>query len=185
MTRRPRSYDSKNHETIGSDILAVLKALHAPQATLGPELASQLGAVKPDQWYPIDVLLQPLELLDQKLGAYGLRNVGWELFKLSHAEAVRANVKSARELLHGFDAVYRRANRGDAIGGWRVLGFGPGRAELDKTTPHHCGMEEGILEEALRTIGVPATVAQRQCFRKGADSCIFVVTTRVTDARWG
>jgi len=183
-TRLPRTYVGRNHETLGSDILAVVKALHAPERPLGPLLAARLQQVKPEGWYPIGMLLEALEVLDAKLGTYALRNVGWELFQMTHAAQVRASVASAHALLHGFDGMYHRANRGEGIGGWRVLSFGPGRAELEKTTPHHCVMEEGILQEALRTIGVKAEVAQRECFRRGADACIYVVTSPVTDQRW-
>jgi hypothetical protein len=36
-----------------------------------------------------------------------------------------------------------------------VVLFQPGKAELIKTTPHHCVMEEGILTEALLTLQIP------------------------------
>ena len=42
--------------------------------------------MRPDRWYPISLLLEALETLEDKLGDFGLRHVGWELFKLSHAE---------------------------------------------------------------------------------------------------
>lgn len=184
MERRPRGYVGTHHETIGSDILAVMKALHAPERALGAELAARLATVKPDVWYPIGWLLEALEAMDQRLGTFALKNVGWKLFELSHAERLKKVASSARDVLYGFDTLYRNANRGTDIGGWKVLSFGPGRAELEKTTPHHCVMEEGIMQEALRTLGVKSEVTQRQCFRKGADSCVFVITSPVTDDRW-
>ena len=64
------------------------------------------------------------------------------------------------------------------------LEFKPGHAELEKTTPHHCVMEEGILEEALRTLGVTAKIEQKACFRKGAEACRFVITSAITDIAW-
>src|SRR5690606_41553799 len=126
VKRRPRGYVGRNHETLGSDVLAVLKAVTLPERTLGPDLARRLGAVRADRWYPIGLLLEAFEVMDAKLGDYGLHHVGWELFKLSHAEAVRANVRSAQELLSGFDAIYKRVNRGEDIGGWNVLVLEPG-----------------------------------------------------------
>lgn len=161
-----------------------MKALHAPERALGPELAARLAKVKPDAWYPIGWLLEALEAMDQRLGTYALKNVGWKLFELSHAETLKKVASSAHDVLHGFDALYHNANRGKDIGGWKVLSFTPGRAEMEKTTPHHCVMEEGIMQEALRTLGVKSEVTQRQCFRKGAESCVFVVTSPVTDDRW-
>jgi len=184
MERKPRGYVGLNHETIGSDILAVLKALHAPERALGSELLARLNTVKADQWYPISWLLEALEAMDQKLGTYALRNVGWKLFELSHAETVKKVASSARDILYGFDGFYRHANRGGNIGGWKVLSFAPGHAELDKTTPHHCMMEEGIIQEALRTMGVKSEVTQRECFRKGAESCVFLIDSPIRDARW-
>jgi len=97
---------------------------------------------------------------------------------------VRANVHSAQQLLSGFDAIYKRVNRGEDIGGWEVLVLEPGHALLEKTTPHHCKMEEGLMEEALRTLGIRVEVSQPQCFRKGAESCHFLLRSQVTDQRW-
>jgi len=87
-------------------------------------------------------------------------------------------------VLHGFDALYRSANRGDDIGGWRVVEFGAGTAKLEKTTPHHCAMEEGIVGAALQAIRTPATLAQERCMRRGADHCLFVISSFITDQRW-
>src|SRR5690606_6541116 len=87
VKRRPRGYVGRNHETLGSDVLAVLKAVTLPERTLGPDLARRLGAVRADRWYPIGLLLEAFEVMDAKLGDYGLHHVGWELFKLSHADA--------------------------------------------------------------------------------------------------
>jgi len=180
----PREYVGRNHETLGSDILAVLKAVTLPERTLGPDLAKRLQAVRPDQWYPIGLLLEAFEVLAEKLGDYGLHHVGWELFKLSHADSVRANVRSAHQLLHGFHSIYRNVNRGQGIGGWKVLTFEPGLAVMEKTTPHHCKVEEGIMEEAMRTLGIRVEVNQSQCLRKGAAACHFVLRSPVTDERW-
>lgn len=185
MNRLPRGYVGINHQTIGSDILAVFNVIHAPERLLGPEMTARLKQIKPDEWYPISVLLETLDVLDKKLDSYALKNAGWKLFNLSHAENVRKSVNSARELIHGFHSLYLNANRGVRIGGWRVLSFEPGRAELEKTTPHHCVLEEGIFEEALRTVGVSARVEQSACFRQGADACIFVVNAPNPGPRWG
>jgi len=184
MNRLPKGYLGTEHETIGSDILAISKVLHLPERALGPELAGQIARVQADQWYPISLLLEALEALDKKLDSYALRSVGWSLFKLSHEADIRANAKSARDICYGIDGMYHRANRGEAIGGWKVLEFKPGHAELEKTTPHHCVMEEGILEEALRTVGVTAKIQQPVCFRKGAPACRFLITSPMTDVRW-
>lgn len=184
MSSKPRNYVGLDHQTIGSDILAVVKAVHLPERVFGPELAAKLQTVKPQEWYPISLLLDGLAKLDEKLGTYGLRSVGWELFKLSHAEAFRKVASSARDLVYGMDQMYHYANRGTGIGGWKVLAFSSGHAELEKTTPHHCVMEEGILEEALRTLGIRADVSQKSCFRKGADACHYVITSPITDQRW-
>lgn len=185
MTRLPRGYVGINHQTIGSDILAVLNVIHAPERTLGPDLAGRLAKVKADEWYPISLLLEALETLDKKLDKYALKNAGWKLFSLSHAENAKKTVKSARDIVYGFNGMYLNANRGVRIGGWNVLSFEPGRAEMEKTTPHHCVLEEGIVEEALRMVGANAKVEQSQCFRNGADSCVFLITSPAPGPQWG
>lgn len=183
--RRPRGYVGEQHETIGSDILAVLAVVSMPAQTLGPDLHERLLTLKPDGWYPISLMLELLETLERRIGANGLRQMGRKLFAASHEAHVREVASTAADILLGFDGLYRRANRGEAIGGWKTLSFEPGRAVLEKTTPHHCALEEGIISAALACVGVPATVSQPQCFRLGAESCHFAVTSFITDARWG
>lgn len=183
-TRRPRGYLGTNHETIGSDLLAVLGVVTMPRQTLGAELHERLQQVRPDGWYPIELMHELLSVLHARVGANGLRQMGRKLFVASHEAHVKTVARSARDILTGFDEIYRRANRGTDIGGWKVVEFSPGRARLEKTTPHHCMLEEGIVTAALACVGVPATVSQESCFLQGADCCVFVVTSVVTGARW-
>jgi hypothetical protein len=184
MPRRPKTYVGTNHETIGSDILAVYQILKMPEQVLGEDEAQRLAAVKPEDWYPIEWLLELMDKLDKQVGHYGLMRMGRTLFKLSHQERVTQVAKCARDIVYGIDGMYHHANRGRQIGGWRVLKFDPGDAELEKTTPHHCVMEQGILAEALAAVGCPGIVSQRQCFRQGADACIYTITSSFVDARW-
>jgi hypothetical protein len=179
---RPRGYNGHNHETIGSDILAVVRSLKLPQLTLGKEFSDTLASVDPHAWYPIGMLIDAMERIDAKLGADGLRQMGRLLFKMSHEQRVAP--KSARDVIQNFDGMYRHANRGDAIGGWKVALFEPGLAHLEKTTPHHCAMEEGIVGAALQAAGAPCTIKQPRCMRNGADHCLFVINSVITDHRW-
>jgi len=183
--RRPLGYRGLSHETIGSDVLSVLKVLKFPDQVLGAERAKELAAVDPNGWYPIGKLLDVMEILDQKLGRGALFTMGETLFKTSHEEKAKAAFKSAKDMLFAFDAIYHNANRGEDIGGWKVTSWASGRAEMDKNTPHHCVMEEGIIHRALAAIGVTAQVRQTQCFRQGADLCHYVIVSPITDARWG
>jgi hypothetical protein len=182
--RKPRGYVGTDHVTLGSDILSVLAVLKLPEQVLGKEDAARLGAVKPTAFYPVAWLLDLMETLDRDVGQYALLRMGRNLFKRSHQKRVLEAARSAKDIVHGIDGMYHFGNRGTAIGGWRVLKFEPGLAELEKTTPHHCMMEQGILTEALSVVGCPSNVEQRQCFRKGADSCVYVVSSTFTDEKW-
>lgn len=185
MTRpRPRGYIGTRHETIGSDILALYHALLLPDEVLGAATSSRIRNLDPDGWYPVEGMLEPLELLGEKLGAAGLRKIGRKLFELSHQERVRGVITSASAIVHGLDGMYHAANRGQDIGGWKVLSFEPGEARLEKTTPHHCALEEGIVGAAMKMVGVLVNIEQPQCMRSGSDHCQFVITSVVTDARW-
>lgn len=181
--RKPQGYVGINHETSGRDILSVLKTIHVPEVTLGPELAGRLKRVSPDGWYPIADMLALLEKLDQKLGSFHLKQVGWTIVQ-SLPPDMLARFQNARELLEAFDGMYHFNNRGEQIGGWKLTSFMPNRAEFEKNTVHHCVMEEGIVEECLRKIGVTAQVSQTTCFRKGGPLCRYVVTPK-TPHRWG
>jgi hypothetical protein len=182
--RKPRGYVGKGHETIGSDILAVMQILKMPEQVLGVEEVQRLSAVKMDEWYPIEWLLDLMDKVDKELGQYGLLQMGRRLFAMSHEERVAQVARSAADVIYGIDGMYHHANRGSGIGGWKVVRFDPGYAELEKTTPHHCVMEQGILTGALAAVKCPGIVSQKQCFRQGADSCLYCVTSSFTDERW-
>jgi hypothetical protein len=186
--RKPRGYEGKNHETIGSDILAVLKAVPLDPSFaagfLGSETVMRVQAVDPNGWYPIGWLLEMMDLIEKKLGKAGLILMGRNLFKMSHEQRVKAVAKGARDIITGLDGMYHHANRGEGIGGWAVLKFERGHAEVEKTTPHHCTMEEGILLEALQCVGAPCLISQSQCFRQGAESCIYQINAMTLGKAW-
>lgn len=182
---RPKGYVGHRHETIGSDILSIAQILKLPEQTLGPERAAKLARVKADKWYPIGDLLELMDALHASVGDVGLIRMGRSLFDLSHKANLQKVASSARQVLYMFDDLYHYANRGEKIGGWHVLSFEAGHAELENTTPHHCMMEQGIMTAALSAVGCPSTVGQSQCIRRGDhDCCIFTVSSMFTDARW-
>jgi hypothetical protein len=195
--RWPRGYVGRNHETIGSDVLAVLRSLQhlvgendagagqkMAEQVLGSAEVARLQALDPNGWYPIGWLLELMETLDAKVGRFALLKMGRTLFRNTHEERAIKTLKCAYDVLHGFDGLYHHANRGEQIGGWRVLMFDHDRAELEKTTPHHCAMEEGIMSRALQAVGAPAIVSQSECFRLGAEACRFVVLSSSKEGRW-
>ena len=181
---RPRGYVGIGHETIGSDVLALIRAVLMPEHVLGKEVVAKLRAVDADAWYPIATLLDPLDRLDKVLGESSLRKIGWTVFDLTHEKDMGRTVKSVRGIVYGIDGMYHAANRGDQIGGWRVISFEAGEATLEKNTPHNCIMEEGILEAGCRVAGVTPTIFQSECVRKGDAVCRFVIRSHVTDHRW-
>ncbi len=182
--RKPRGYVGTGHETIGSDILSVLQILKMPDQVLGADEVRKLAQVEMDGWYPIEWLLDLMDKVDKELGHYGLLQMGRRLFALSHEERLVQVARSAADVIYGIDGMYHHANRGTAIGGWKVLRFDAGYAELEKTTPHHCVMEQGILSGALSAVKCPGIVSQKQCFRQGADACLYVISSSFTDERW-
>jgi hypothetical protein len=184
VRKYPRGYIGRQHETLGSDILAVHRILKLPEQVLGVEESRRLAAIDPDAWYPIEWLLALMETLDKSLGHYGLLRMGRTLFDLSHKERVLEVARCARDIVYGIDGMYHHSNRGKGIGGWNVLRFDAGFAELEKTTPHHCVMEQGILTAALTAVGCPGMVSQSACFRTGEPACIYAITSALVDERW-
>ncbi len=182
--RRPRGYLGEDHSTLGSDILAGLQILKLPEQVLGKREADRLKTIQPDGWYPIEWLLGVMEILEAHVGPYGLMQMGRKLFQMSHKTRVVLLAKSARDILYGMDNMYHHSNRGRGIGGWKVLEFDAGLCKIEKNTAHHCVMEQGILAEALLTVGCACNVTQSQCFRDGFDTCIYQVTTAFVDRRW-
>jgi hypothetical protein len=182
--RRPRGYRGVDHETVGSDLVSILHCLKFPEQVLGADEFARLKQVDPSGWYPIQWLLDLMDTLGARVGHYGLIAMGRSLFKLSHEEQAKKVLKSAHDVIHGLDGMYHHANRGTDIGGWKVVRFQKGLAELEKTTPHHCVMEQGILSAAFDMVGCPAMITQPECFRSGAELCRYSITSVVTDQRW-
>jgi hypothetical protein len=183
--RRPRGYYGEDHTTLGSDILAVAKILKLPEQVLGKREWERLQLVKADGWYPIEQLLGLMEILEAHVGRHGLMQMGRKLFEMSHKQRVLLVAKTAKDIVYGIDGMYHHANRGRGIGGWHVLKFEPGLCEIEKNTAHHCVMEQGILTEALLSIGCACNVVQTQCFLEGAPTCIYRITSAFVDKRWG
>jgi hypothetical protein len=179
---------SDDHETLGSDILAVPRALGTlarlgrlgPRALLdqilGSSVLARLNHIEPTGWYPVAWLLEMTDVLDARLGEFGLRRVGRALFELSHAEQVRARLSCGMHIVQGIDAMYRHANRGRDIGGWSVRSMTEHGAMLEKTTPHHCALEEGIVIAAMAAVDCRVVVSQPTCTRRGDDLCRFEVS---------
>jgi hypothetical protein len=184
MERKPKDYEGLDHLTIGSDMLAVLDALPSSERILQPGTLERLRSLEPAKFYPVAWFLELMEELEASIGRVALVRLGRNVFAMSHRKRVLKTAHSARDIVYGIDGMYHHAHRGQKIGGWRVLSFEPGQATLEKTTPHHCAMEEGILLEALFALGVPSRIEQTACFRKGAASCVYSITSVVTDARW-
>jgi hypothetical protein len=184
MDRKPKGYQGIGHETIGSDLLAVSNALNTPESVLSLKTLDRLKQLEPARFYPVDWFLELMDELEASIGRVALVRLGRKVFELSHQERVLKTARSARDIVYGIDAMYHHAHRGQAIGGWHVLSFSPGRAELEKTTPCHCQMEEGILLQALFALGAPSRIEQRECFRKGAQSCIYSITSVIENEKW-
>lgn len=178
------AYENPTHETIGSDILAVLSTMKVPEAVLGKAWVERLQALEPDGWYPISMLLDLQHEVVRRGGRASLVQMGRQLFRDSHRQRLTPALHSARDVVHGIDAMYHHANRGENIGGWEVVAFSPGRAVLKKTTPHHCALEEGILLEAIHTVGAEALVNHLTCMQQGAQACEMEIFSQVRDTRW-
>lgn len=153
---------------------------------LGNALTDRLDAIDPERWYPVALMLEMERALEEKLGPSGLRRMGRALFKHDLSEMTRTHMKSVRESLSAMDAMYRTHNRGPNLGCWTVRSFTESRAELVKTTPHNCLMEEGILIEACATFDIAVLVTQPECTREGDDHCLYIVTpTSLLSTKWG
>lgn len=182
--RMPRGYFGEDHTTLGTDILAALKILKLPEQVLGQLDLDRARRVQPDGWYPIVWLLDLTEVLEAHVGRYGLMQMGRRVFEMSHKQRVMAQAKSAKDILYDLDGMYHHSNRGRGIGGWQVRKFEPGVAEVEKNTPHHCLVDQGLLTEALLAMGCACNVTQITCFREGANSCVYEITSAFVDKRW-
>lgn len=182
--RQPRGYLGEGHETIGSDIIAVFEAVRDAEPTLFSHWLPLVRTIDPDGWYPIDLLLTLADVIHQRAGAAALASMGHSIFMLSHERHSSTRAASIGDLAFSADAIYRRANRGNAIGGWRVLEFAQSLAVIEKTTPHPCQFDEGIMQAGCRSLGVAVTISQRRCLLKGDDTCEFVVVGAPDEPRW-
>lgn len=172
------------HETIGSDILAVLRTIKQPEELLGANWVSRLREINAGGWYPIDTLLELEGELIRKGGQATLVQLGRQLFRDCLQKRLTPRLRSAGDVFFSIDGMYRGANRGQDIGGWEVLCFSPGHARLRTTTPHHCAVQEGLLHEGLKCVGAVASIAQPRCREAGAPCCEFELRSSAQDSRW-
>lgn len=176
-------YENASHETIGSDLLAVLNTMRYPEEVLGHYWIERLREIKATEWYPMATLVELEQQVLYRGGRASLIQLGRQLFRDSHHERVAPKLQCAGDVIHLLDRMYRHANRGQNIGGWEVLAFGPGHALLRKTTPHHCAVDEGFLQEALQVVNSVALIVQPSCMLTGGKTCDLEVRSPMKD-RW-
>jgi len=170
---------------LGSDLLAVLKILKMPEQVLAKPDFERLCRVQADAWYPVDWLTNLTTTLERHVGRYGLIQMGRRMFELTHRGRVLQHAKTAKDLIYGLDDMYRHANRGRGIGGFQVLKFGAGIAEVEKTTGQHCLLDQGLITEGLLAVGCACNVSQTRCVLENDDTCVFEITSAFADKRWG
>lgn len=85
------------HETIGSDVIAVLDVINLPELVLGKERADALKKIEASKWYPLSTLEDPVEGLHQRVGDASLLQIGSELLRISHAPAQISQRKCFRK----------------------------------------------------------------------------------------
>lgn len=183
--RVPRGYEGWNHETLGSDLIATFAAVNAVDPRFSEHWMPLVKTLDAHGWYPIDVLLALGIAAEERFGSELLVRIGEEIFARSHAATFRSSAATVADVAYGIDGMYRAANRGKGLGGWRVIEFTEGRALIEKTTPHPCQIEEGILGAACATLSVPVAISQTQCVRHDHDACWFALRALGPTSHWG
>jgi hypothetical protein len=180
----PAAYVGWHHETRGSDLIAAFAVVNELDPGIAAHWMPLVRTLDATQWYPIDLLLALGMAARERFGEALLRRMGERIFEVSHAPSFRAS--TVADVAFGIDGLYRAANRGDDIGGWGVVTFTDTHALIEKTTPHACLVEEGILIAACRAVGEPVELRQRTCVQQGAAACLFELTPLNPQPRvWG
>jgi hypothetical protein len=178
------AYENQSHETLGSDLLAVLNTLKFPEEVLGKYWTERLAGIEASHWYPVSLHLELQQQVLHRGGRATLVQMGRQQFRDSHQGRLAPVLNSASDVLTRVDRMYRHSNRGQKIGGWELLSLAPGRATLRKSTPHHCALEEGLLHEALQSVGAAALISQSTCVLTGGKVCELELKSHSPDERW-
>ncbi len=178
------AYENASHETLGSDLLAVLNALKFPAEVLGKYWLERLEGIDASQWYPVAIHLELQQQVLHRGGRPSLVQMGRQQFRDSHHGRLAPVLTSAGDVLTRVDRMYRHSNRGTKIGGWELLSLSAEHATLRKNTPHHCALEEGFLHEALTSVGAVVNIAQSACVLTGAKTCELELKSQLRDERW-
>ena len=178
------TYENPSHEALGSDLMAVLNTIKFPEEVLGAYWVQRLRSMNTQAWYPVQTMLELQQQVLHRGGRASLLQMGRQFFRDTHQLRIGTKLRSASDVIYGLDQMYRFANRGQNIGGWEVLCFGPGHAVLHKKTPHHCALDEGFLHEALQSVGVVVLVVQPECTLTGAKACELELCSSTRDHRW-
>jgi hypothetical protein len=173
-----------NHVTLGAELLAILQTMRSPEALLGEEWIARQRQIHPKNWYPVTMAAELFQQLSRRLDRGALVEMGRQLFRDSHHRRLIPHLRSVGDVVFGLNGIYHRAHRGKDIGGWEVLRFDEGRALLRKTTPTPCALEEGLLCEALHSVGAEALVVQPTCVQHGGRYCDFEISSSLKGDRW-
>ncbi len=184
IPQAPMTYENSSHEALGSDLMAVLNTMRFPEEVLGPYWLERLRSMNHEAWYPMQTMLELQQQVLHRGGRASLVQMGRQFFLDTHHQRMGGKLRSAGDVIYGLDRMYRFANRGQNIGGWEVLGFGPGHGVLRKKTPYHCAVDEGFLHEALQSVGVVVLIVQPACSLTGATTCELELCSSMRDQRW-
>ena len=77
-------YDNPSHETLGSDLLAVLNTLKFPAEVLGKYWLERLQGIEATHWYPVSIHLELQQQVLHRGGRPSLVQMGRQQFRDSH-----------------------------------------------------------------------------------------------------
>jgi hypothetical protein len=177
-------YENASHETLGAELLAVLHTMKFPEEVLGHYWSERLKGIVAEEWYPVAIELELQQQVLHRGGRASLVQLGRQLFRDLHQARLSPLLRSAGDVLHRLDRMYRHGNRGRNIGGWELVAFAPGQALLRKKTPQHCALDEGLLHEALQAVGTVAMIVQPTCVLTGGKACELELRSTTKDHRW-
>src|SRR5215831_6946133 len=95
------------HQIKGAQILSAVRSLNLPHLVLGADLVENLEKVDEDSWYPFSWFSEIVGRLERKMGPGGMRKLGRTFFAVAFEPELRGRAQSARDVLYGFDAMYR------------------------------------------------------------------------------
>lgn len=171
-----RRFD-QNVVVSGQSMLAVIEAMELFEKLACSILEKHgLGAIRADQWYPIQPYLDVYREIYERIGAKTMKTIGR---KVPEKAFWPPEITTVEQALASIDVAYRMNHRGGEIGTYAFEKFTDHSGKMVCNNPYLCPFDFGLIEAvaqrfAVRKLKVRVTHEHPEtCRLNGDEACVY------------